>query len=133
MAVLPFAVFMGFGNVVGLLSSDWRLWIAYLGIALIAGYGISFASFALLQRSSCGKVKNYQQIASNAAISLAFIAGFIGLAIIPGVRGLIMNIVPPDVDVSIRDSVGYGYYAFWGTLFGFAVGGNLSGICGPVA
>lgn len=129
MAVLPFAVFMGFGNIVGLFSSDWRLLIAYLGISLIAGYGISFGAFSLMQRTSCGKVQNYGQIATNAGISLAFVASFIGLAIIPGVRNLVMNLTPPDIDVSIRDSVGYGYYAFWGTLFGIAVGGNLSSIC----
>ncbi len=129
LGVLPFAVFMGFGNIIGLLSSDWRLLAAYIGVALIFSYAVSYGSLALIQRSSCGKVQNHAQIATNSAISMGIFAGFLLLAAIPGVRGLVMNLTPPDMDVSIRDSLGYGYFAFWGAMFGIGVGGSLSAIC----
>ena len=66
----------------------------------------------------------------NALISLGFQAGMLTLtAVVPWFRNIVMDLMPPDLDESIRDAVGYSYYSFWAMMFGVAVGGTLSGSC----
>lgn len=66
----------------------------------------------------------------NAGISTAIQGGFMAIIhLIPWFRNVVKNLMPPDLDDTIRDSVGYAYYTFWGTVYGIAVGGNLSRIC----
>lgn len=130
MAVLPFVIFMGIGTITGFPSTDWRVWAVYLLIAVVLSYLLSLGAFALLQRYQCGSVKNMSQISTNATISLA-IQGFTLsiVTLVPWFRNLVMNVLPPDTDVTVRDSVGYSYYSLWAMLFGVAIGGNLSRIC----
>lgn len=130
MALLPFAVFLGLGSLVGLGSSDFRILTIYILAALILSYLIALGTFTLIQRQNCGSIKNMKQVASNAGIACAIQAGVLGLVyFIPGLRKLVTNLFPLDLDLNIQDSLGYGYYSFWAALFGTAVGGTLSGVC----
>jgi hypothetical protein len=131
MAMLPFGVFMGLGSIIGATASDPRLLVTFILLALVVSYLTSFGSFVLIQRASCGKIKNWKQIANNAGLALGIQAVFLLLAwLIPGLRGVVSNLMPPDLDPNILDSVGYSYFTFWASLFGTAIGGTLSGICG---
>lgn len=130
MAMLPFGIFMGVTTMVGVAASDTRILIVYIMSALILAYATSLGAFALVQQQSCGSVKDMKRVASNAGISTAIQAGVLLLTwLVPSIRGIVTNIMPPDVDTAIQTSVGYSYYAFWASLFGTAIGGTLSGIC----
>ncbi len=130
MAVLPFGVFLGLGTLLDVASSDIRLLTVYFLGALVVSYLISLGTFALIQRQNCGSVKNMKQVASNAGIALGIQAGALALCFLfPGLRSLVTNLFPLDLDIRIQDSLGYGYYSFWAALFGTAVGGTLSGVC----
>jgi hypothetical protein len=128
MAMLPFAVFMGLSTLVG--SGDSRILIIYILAALILSYLTALGAFALIQRSNCGSVKNMSQIARNAGISFGIQAFTLLLCwLFPSMRNIVSGLLPPDLDQTILDSVGYSYYSFWASLFGTAIGGTLSGVC----
>lgn len=130
MAVLPFAVFLGLGSLVDAASGDIRMLSVYFMAALVFTYGVAFGAFALIQRQNCNGIKNLKQVASNAGLATGIQAVALVLSyFLPGMRGLITNLFPLDLDPKIQDSLGYGYYSFWATLFGTAIGGTLSGIC----
>lgn len=130
MALLPFGVFLGLGSLLDVGSSDVRLLTVFFLAALIISYLTSLGTFTLIQRQNCGSIKNMKQVASNAGIALAIQAGVLALCyFIPGLRNLVTNLFPLDLDPLIQDSLGYGYYSFWAALFGTAVGGTLSGVC----
>ena len=130
MAVLPFAVFLGLGSLVDAASGDIRMLSVYFMVALITTYGVAFGTFALIQRQNCNGIKNLKQVASNAGLATGIQAVALTLCyFIPGMRGLITNLFPLDLDSRMQDSLGYGYYSFWASLFGTAIGGTLSGIC----
>jgi hypothetical protein len=131
MAMLPFGIFMGLGSMVGASADDPRLLVTFFLLALVVSYLTSFGSFALIQSNNCSKIQNWKQIANNAGMALGFQAVFLFLAwLIPSLRGIVSNLMPPDLDPAILDSVGYAYFSFWASLFGTAIGGSLSGICG---
>ena len=130
MAILPFGFFMGLGSILGVGSSDTRLFVAYILGALVMSYLIALGAFALIQRSSCGNVKNMRQVASNAALALGIQAGtHLVIYFLPFLRNIVSGLLPPDLDPNILDAVGYSYYALWAALFGTAIGGTLSGVC----
>jgi len=130
MAMLPFGIFMGLGSMLGMNASNPQLLVTFILLALVVSYITSFASFLLVQRANCGQVKNWKQINNNAGLALGIQALFLLLAwLIPGLRGIVSNLMPPDLDPNIIDSVGYSYFSFWASLFGTAIGGTLSGIC----
>ena len=130
MAMLPFGVFMGLGSILGMNASNPQLLVTFILLALVVSYITSFASFLLVQLANCGQVKNWKQINNNAGLALGIQALFLLLAwLIPGLRGIVSNLMPPDLDPNIIDSVGYSYFSFWASLFGTAIGGTLSGIC----
>jgi hypothetical protein len=130
MAVLPFAVFLGLGSLFGAGSGDPRILTIYFLGALVISYLTALGTFALVQRQNCGGIKNMKQVASNAGLALGIQAAALVLCFfIPGLRGLVTNLFPLDLDPRIQDSLGYGYYTFWAALFGTAIGGTLSGVC----
>ena len=130
MAILPFAVFLGLGSLFDIASTDIRLLSIFFLGTLIISYLISLGTFTLIQRQNCGSIKNMKQVASNAGVAMGIQAGVLALCyFFPGLRGLITNLFPLDLDSRIQDSLGYGYYTFWAALFGTAVGGTLSGVC----
>jgi hypothetical protein len=131
MAMLPFGFFLGLGSVLGVGSTDTRLFVAYVLAALVFSYLTALGAFALIQRSSCGSVKNMKQIASNSALALGIQAGtLLVVYFMPFLRNIVSGLLPPDLDPNILDSVGYSYYSLWAALFGTAIGGTLSGVCG---
>ena len=131
MAMLPFGFFMGLGSLLGVESSDPRIFVAYILAALVFSYLGALGAFALIQRSNCGSVKNMKQIASNSSLALGIQAGTLLVTyFIPFLRGIVSGLLPPDLDKNILDAVGYSYYSMWAALFGTAIGGTLSGICG---
>lgn len=130
MALLPFGVFLGLGSLLNVLSTDARLLTVFFLATLIISYLTALGTFALVQRQNCGSIKNMKQVASNAGIAVAIQAGTLALCyFIPGLRSLVTNLFPLDLDIRIQDSLGYGYYTFWAALFGTAIGGTLSGVC----
>jgi hypothetical protein len=130
MAMFPFAVLMGLGTLINIASSDPRMWISFMVLSVVMIFLLCLGSFALIQRTSCGKVKNLRQVASNSLLAAA-IQGFIMtlITVVPWFRRIVSNIMPSDIDRNISDSVVYSYYSFWGALFGVAVGGAFSGSC----
>ena len=130
MAILPFGVFMGIGPAVGAVSNDPRLLIAFFLLAAVVAYLTSFGAFLMIQKSNCGKIKTMQQSASNAMIALVIQAFTLLLVwLVPFFRGLVTNLLPPDLDPAIMDSIGYAYWAFWASMFSTAIGGSMSGVC----
>lgn len=129
MGILPFGVFMGLGKVLEVANDDTRLFVCYILTALILSYVLALGAFALVQNHNCGKV-NIKQVASNAGISLGFQSVALFLAwLVPSLRGLVTNLLPPDTDEVLTKSIGYSYWSLWAALFGIAIGGTLSGVC----
>lgn len=129
MGILPFGVFMGLGKALEASVDDPRLLISYILAALILSYVFALGAFALIQHNNCGKV-NIKQVASNAGLSLAFQAVILPLIwLVPSLRGIVTNLLPPETEPVILTSIGYSYWSLWGALFGIAVGGTLSGVC----
>jgi hypothetical protein len=130
LAAMPFGVFMGLGSVLGIEEVDFRLKFAFFLVAVVMSFGISFGAFALLQKSNCGEVKNWKQVSLNSLLSAGFQAGILVLiAVVPWFRTVVSNLLPPDVDAVVKETVGYSYYSFWAMLFGMAIGGTMSSSC----
>lgn len=131
MAVWPFAIFMGLTTLIGLPTNDTRILATYILCVCVLAYGTALGAFALIQRNNCGEVKNMRQVASNAAMSLAIQAiSVLTVTFIPGLRNIVTNLFPPDINPAISNAIGYSYYGFWASVFGTAIGGTLSGVCG---
>lgn len=131
MAVLPFAVFMGLASVLGIPESDSRMLVTYMALALGLSYALSVGAFSIIQKSNCGEINNFKQIATSAFYTLGFNVLLLGLAIgFPWVAGIVGNLLPPDVGADTRQSVVFAYYSLWATVFGIALGGATSGSCG---
>jgi hypothetical protein len=125
---IPFVVFMGLGGFFASVDDIWLIVLTIL-VCMIVSYGTSFGSFALIQKNSCDKV-NYKHVALNSLIPLGFLGGFLVLAaVFPGLRAVVGNLFPPTMSPELVYSAGYGYYSFWATLFGTAIGGFLSAAC----
>ena len=130
MAMAPFAVFTGLGTLLETTVEDSRLLVVFLLGSAVLMFACSFGAFALIQKVNCGSVKNYQQVSANAGIATALQTGMALLAtFVPFLRNIVVNLLPPDLDPRIRDAVGYGYFNFWGALFGTAIGGAASAAC----
>ena len=130
MFMLPFFISVTLGSTLGAGPSDSRLLSAlFLGGAVLM-YIVGVGAFSLLQRYNCGKIQSMRRISDNAGISVAIYGGMLALAaLVPKLRSIVTDIISPEVDENVRQSLGYGYYSFWGSLFGIAIGGTLSSIC----
>jgi hypothetical protein len=125
---IPFVVFMGLGGFFESIDDIWLIVLTVL-VCMMVSYATSFGSFAVIQKNSCDKV-NYKHVALNSLIPLGFISGFLVLvAIFPGLRSIVGNLFPPTMSPEVVYSASYGYYSFWATLFGTAIGGFLSAAC----
>lgn len=130
MFLLPFFIFITLGGSIAAVPGDARLIVAMFLIGAILMYLVSGASFTLIQKFNCNKIESASKIANNAGISTGVYAGFLALsALIPRLRSIVTDIISPEVEQNVRDSLGYGYYSFWGSLFGIAIGGTLSAVC----
>ncbi len=130
MACLPFGIFMGLAPALGIAGGDTKILVTYVLAALALSFVTALGANALIQKSNCGAVKDMKRVTANAGIAFGIQAATLLLCVfVPSVRGLITNLMPPDLDVAITDSVGYSYYSFWATLFGIAISGMLSAVC----
>lgn len=110
-------------------SDGYLLFVIYLAICAFT-FLLSFGSFALIQQQTCGKVKNYKQISSNAGIATAIQAiGMPLIAFIPIIRSFVGSILPDSFSYTTKEGIACGYFAFWFTLFGTAIGGTFSAVC----
>jgi len=129
LAILPFGIFMGLTQTLEVAVTDPRILVTYILLALILSYVLSLGAFALIQNQNCNKV-NIKQAASNAGISLGIQSVVLLLVwCFPFLRNIVVNLLPPETDLAIKDSIGYSYFSFWAGLFGVAIGGTLSGVC----
>ncbi len=129
-AVIPFAVFLGGTNLLGLESIDTTLLIGFFVVMAVLGYVISFGSFAIFQKSNCDEVKNWKQISLNALISVGIQMAILGLVLgIPWFRRVVTQIIPPDTPDTVQQSIAYAYYAFWSTLLAIRLGETMSSSC----
>jgi hypothetical protein len=129
MAILPLGVFMGLAQALEVASTDTRLLVSYILVALIFSYVLSLGAFALIQQQNCKKV-NIKQAASNAGISLGIQSVVLLLVhFLPFLRNIVSDLLPAETDLAIKDSIGYSYFSAWAALFGVAIGGTLSGVC----
>lgn len=132
MVLLAFAVMYGISSVLGLSEDfvDFRLLFAYFVVATVVLYGISFGVFAGVQTDSCGEVKNWKQIAMNAAIPmLTQVALFTLVFFVPWFQRVVGDMFPPETPAFGKTAATYAYYSFWATLLGASFGGSLSGSC----
>jgi hypothetical protein len=130
MACLPFGIFMGLGPTLGIDAGDTKILVTYVLAALALSYVTALGANALIQKSNCGAVKDMKRVTANAGIAFGIQTAVLLICVfVPSVRGLITNILPPDLDVAITDSVGYSYFSFWATMFGIAISGMLSAVC----
>jgi len=130
-ALVPLAVFLGLGSLLGTGSSDPRLFVTFLLLTAVVMYLASFGAFVLIQRLNCGKVGSYSQSAANAGLStgiqmaLVFVASFV-----PFLRNAVSGLFSPlAIPEDVAQAFAYSYYCFWGALFGTSLGGSLSAIC----
>lgn len=129
MGILPFGIFMGLAQTLQVPVTDTRILVTYILAALILSYVLSLGAFALIQNQNCNKV-NIKQAASNAGISFGIQSVVLFLVwCFPFFRNIVGDLFPPETDLAIKDSLGYGYYSLWAGLFGVAIGGTLSGVC----
>jgi hypothetical protein len=130
MFMLPFFIFITLGNSLGAAADDARLLGALIGGGAILIYIVGVGAFSLIQKYNCGKVQSMRRASDNAGIATAIYTGLMAVAaIIPRLRSIVTDIISPEVEDRVRQSLGYGYYSFWGALFGIAIGGTLSSIC----
>lgn len=130
MGILPFGVFMGIGSALGTSASDPRLLVIFVLSTLVLSYLLSLGAFYTIQSSNCGSVKTMKPISANAMFAMwiqAFTLFFVWF--FPSLRNVVSGLLPPNVDAAILDSISYGYYTFWASLFGTAIGGTMSAVC----
>ena len=112
-----------------LVNNYWSVFLTLLFGGSLLMYLASAAAFSAVQYTNCKKVKA-TTIFSNAAISTGISAAFTLLAgLVPFLRGLVKNLLPLDLDPTLSESFAFGYYNFWGAMFGVVIGGSFSAIC----
>lgn len=129
-ALIPYIGFVSFFNLYKMGTTNTYLLLGIYITILIISYGLSFGSFALIQNETCGSVKNFKQIASNSGIVTGIQAiGMLIVAFVPILRSFVLSILPQWLGCINRESIAYGYFAFWFALFGIAIGGSFSAVC----
>ena len=130
MGALPFFVFIGVGGPMGIMASDPRLLGAMFLLAGVVAFLATFGIFLLAQQQDCGKVQNPQTAIINASYALV-IQLFVLFAVwlMPPLRNVVGNLLPPDADANLRDGVSYGYFSAFAGVFSMLLGANLAGTC----
>lgn len=112
-----------------LVTNYWSVFMTLLFGGALLMYLASAAAFSAVQYTNCKKIKA-ATIFSNAAISAAITSAFTLLAgLVPFLRSLVKNLLPLDLDPTLSESFAFGYYNFWGAMFGVVIGGSFSAIC----
>jgi hypothetical protein len=110
-------------------TNYWSVFFTLLAGGALLMYFASAAAFSAVQYTNCKKIKA-AQVFSNAAISTAISSAFTLLAgVLPFLRDIVKNLLPLDLNPTLSESFAFGYYNFWGAMFGVVVGGSFSAIC----
>lgn len=132
MVLFAFAFIYGIASLLGVADDvmDIRITFLFFAVSCIVLYGTSFGIFAGVQKDGCGEVKNWSQIAMNAAIPTLAQVVLLSLVIfVPWFQNIVGDLLPPDTPAFGRSATAFAYYTFWATLLGGALGGTLSGSC----
>jgi len=128
--VIPLLVFMGLGSALGTKPDDLRVLLAFFMFAGIVAFLASLGVFALMQKEDCGKVQSMTKAANNAGLALLIQVGVLVLVwLVKPLRGIVTNLLPPDIDPNISDAIGYGYFGGFGAAFSTLIGASFSGMC----
>ena len=98
-------------------------------ITIVLTFLLSAASFTYLQYDSCKKVKNVNQIFTNAGIAAGIQFVTLPLVHFLGWTSIPKNMLPLWIPEITREGLGYGYFSFFASMFGIVIGGTLSAIC----
>ena len=130
MGAIPLLVFMGLGSALGTQSSEMRVLVAFFLFAGIVVFLVSLGAFVLMQKEDCGKVQSVGKAANNAGLAMLIqIATLVHVWLITPLRGIVTNLLPPDLDPNISDALGYGYFGAFAGAFSTLVGASFSGMC----
>ena len=68
--------------------------------------------------------------ANNAGLALLIQVGVLVLVwLVKPLRGIVTNLLPPDIDPNISDAIGYGYFGGFAGAFSTLIGASFSGMC----
>jgi hypothetical protein len=110
-------------------TNYWSVFFTLFAGGVMLMYFASAAAFSAVQYTNCKKIKA-AQVFSNAGISVAISSVFTLLAgLVPSLRNIIKSLLPLDLNPTLSESFAFGYYNFWGAMFGVVVGGSFSAIC----
>ena len=130
MFTIPFLVFMGLGSALGTQPDEVRVLISYFLFAGIVVFLASLGVFVLMQKEDCGKVQSVQKAANNSGLALLIqVATLVLVWLITPLRGVVTNLLPPDIDPNISASLGYGYFGAFAGAFSTLIGATFSGMC----
>jgi len=130
LSAVPLLVFMGLGSALGTKSDDFRVLLAFFMLAGIIAFLASLGVFALMQKEDCGKVESMTKVANNAGLALLIQVGVLVLVwLVKPLRGIVTNLLPPDIDPNISDAIGYGYFGGFAGAFSTLIGASFSGMC----
>ena len=131
MAGMPYAILnlLHIFAEVTLENNYWSVFFTLLLSGFVVMYFTSAAAFSAIQYNNCKKVKA-SSIFGNAAVSAAIASFFTLLAgMVPFLRDFIKALMPLNLDSTLTESLAFGYYGFWGAMFGVVIGGSFSAIC----
>jgi hypothetical protein len=128
--MFPYLFFISSNSLYNLLPTNGYILLGLYLTIIVVSFFLSFGTFALIQQQNCGSVKNLKQISANSGI----VAGIQGIgmliaAFVPALRSFVSGILPNSLDCITKESIAYGYFAFWYSLFGIAIGGSFSAVC----
>jgi len=133
MAMIPFLVFMGLSSALGTQSSELRVLVSFFLFAGIVAFLASLGMFVLMQKEDCGKVQSVQKAANNAGLALLIqVAVLVLVWLVSPLRGVVTNLLPPDMDTNITDALAYGYFGGFAGAFSTLIGASFSGMCDDV-
>lgn len=133
MAMIPFLVFMGLSTALGTQSTELRVLVSFVLFAGIVAFLASLGIFVLMQKEDCGKVQSVQKAASNAGLALLIqVTVLVLVYLISPLRGIVTNLLPPDMDTNISDALAYGYFGGFAGAFSTLIGASFSGMCDDV-
>jgi len=133
MGMIPLLVFMGLGSALGAQSSETRVLVAFFLFAGIVVFLTSLGAFVLIQKEDCGKVQSVAKAANNAGLAMIIqISTLVLVWLVTPLRGIVTNLLPPDLDPNISDALGYGYFGAFAGAFSTLIGASFSGMCDDV-
>jgi hypothetical protein len=133
MFTIPFLVFMGLGSALGAQPDEIRVLISYFLFAGIVVFLASLGVFVLMQKEDCGKVQSIQKAANNSGLALLIqVVTLVLVWLVAPLRGVVTNLLPPDIDPNISASLGYGYFGAFAGAISTLVGASFSGMCDDV-